>query len=135
MGAPAQLILLGPPGAGKGTQAARLAQRLGLVPISPGQILRERTSCDSVEGRCIGELISAGELVPDELINRLVRERIESLSPEQGFLLDGYPRTPGEARFLRRTLVRMNRADPRPLAIWLTAPPRGADRPSKSARA
>lgn len=120
--APPQLILLGPPGAGKGTQAVRLAKRLGIVHISPGQILRERTGCDSAEGRRIRELIAAGDLAPEELINRLVRERLESLSPEQGFVLDGYPRTSAEARFLRRTLVRMNRAHPQPIAIWLKAP-------------
>ena len=122
MGARPQLILLGPPGAGKGTQATRLAERLGLVHISPGQMLRERMCSDSPEGRRIGELMSAGEFVPDELIDRLVLERLESLSPEQGFVLDGYPRTPAEARFLRRALARMNRAQPEPAVIWLEAP-------------
>ena len=95
---PLQIILLGPPGAGKGTQASRLAERLGLVHLSPGRILREQVATGSPEAERIRELMTAGELVPDELIDRLVRGQLESLAPDQGFVLDGYPRTPSEAR-------------------------------------
>jgi adenylate kinase len=116
------VILLGPPGAGKGTQAQRLAERLGLAHISPGQMLRERAQTDSPNGERIRVLMAAGELVPDELIDQLVRERLESLPPDQGFILDGYPRTAAEATALREALARLNRLEPRPTAVWLEVP-------------
>jgi adenylate kinase len=119
---PPQVILLGPPGAGKGTQAQRLAERLGLAHISPGQMLRERAQTDSPDGERIRALMAAGELVPDELIDQLVRERLESLPPDQGFILAGYPRTAAEARALREALARLNRLEPRPTAVWLEVP-------------
>jgi adenylate kinase len=116
-----QLIVLGPPGAGKGTQAARLAERLGLVHISPGEVLREEADADSASGREISEIMAAGELVPDEVINRLVRERLEALAHEQGFVLDGYPRTAEEAHALREALSRLGRLG-RPVVVWLEVP-------------
>jgi adenylate kinase len=116
------VILLGPPGAGKGTQAQRLAERLGLAHISPGQILRERAQTDSPDGERIRALMAAGELVPDELTDQLVRERLESLPADQGFILDGYPRTAAQARALREALARLNRLGPRPTAVWLEVP-------------
>jgi adenylate kinase len=116
------VILLGPPGAGKGTQAQRLAERLGLAHISPGQMLRERAQTDSPDGERIRALMAAGELVPDELIDQLARERLESLPPDQGFILDGYPRTASEARALREALARLDRLEPRPTAVWLEVP-------------
>jgi adenylate kinase len=119
---PIQVILLGPPGAGKGTQARRLAERLGLAHISPGRLFRESGCSNSPEGQRIRALMAAGELVPDELADRLVRERLESLAPDHGFILDGYPRTAEEARFLRRTLSRLHRLTRRPLVVWLEAP-------------
>ena len=119
---PLQVILVGPPGAGKGTQAARLAQRFGLVHISPGQILRDEAASDSPAGRRTRDLMAQGQLVPDELVDQLVRERLEALTPGQGFILDGYPRTAGEAHTLRDTLARLHRLRRRPLVVWLQAP-------------
>jgi adenylate kinase len=119
---PVQVILLGPPGAGKGTQAIRLTQRLGLVHINPGQILREEADRDTPVGRRIRMAMAAGDLVPDELVDRLVADRLAALTPGQGFVLDGYPRTAGEARSLRRTLRDLHRLRQPPLVVWLEAP-------------
>jgi adenylate kinase len=119
---PPQVILLGPPGAGKGLQAGRLAERLGVPHIDPGQILREAARSDSPTAQQIRSVMSAGELVPDELVDQLVRERLESLSPEQGFVLDGYPRTPQEARALRTTLARLDRLRSPPIVTVLEVP-------------
>lgn len=114
-----QLIVLGPPGAGKGTQAARLAERFGLVRIGPGEILREKAQTDSPSAQRIRAIMAAGELVPDELIDQLVRERLDALSPEQGFVLDGYPRTAAEAETLHQTLAQLGRLEQRPRVVWL----------------
>jgi adenylate kinase len=119
---PPQVIVLGPPGTGKGTQAAALAEQLGLVHISPGKILRDEATDDSPSGRRIRAIMATGGLVPDELIDRVVRERLAALSPEQGFVLDGYPRTAAEADGLRRSLAQLGRLEPRPLVIWLETP-------------
>jgi adenylate kinase len=113
------LIVLGPPGAGKGTQASRLAERFGLVHIGAGEILRREAQADSPSGQRIRAVMAAGELAPDELIDELVRERLEALSPGQGFVLEGYPRTAAEAETLRQTLAQLGRLDRRPLVVWL----------------
>ena len=118
---PVQLILLGPPGAGKGTQAARLARRLGLIHVNPGQILREAAAGESPVSRDIRDRMAAGQLVDDQLVDRLVRERLEALSPGQGFILDGYPRTAGEARSLQKTLAGLHRLRQPLLVVWLQA--------------
>jgi cytidylate kinase len=81
---PVQLILIGPPGAGKGTQAVRLARRLGLAAINPGRILREAAVGESPTSREIRERMAAGQLVEDQVVDRLVRERLEVLSPGEG---------------------------------------------------
>jgi adenylate kinase len=119
---PHQVIVLGPPGAGKGTQAARLAECLGLVHISPGEILRREIPADSVTGQRLRAIMATGELVPDELIDGFVRDRLEALPPEQGFVLDGYPRTAAEAHSLRELLARLGRLEPRPVVVWLEVP-------------
>jgi adenylate kinase len=116
---PVQLILLGPPGAGKGTQAARLARRLGLIHINPGQILREVAAGEYPYSREIRDRMAVGQLVDDQLVDQLVRERLKALSPGQGFILDGYPRTAGEARSLRKTLAGMHRLRRPLLVVWL----------------
>jgi adenylate kinase len=116
------VIVLGPPGAGKGTQAARLAERLGLVRVSPGEILRAQGRPDAGGDEHVRAMVAAGELVPDEVIDRLVRERLEALSPQQGLVLDGYPRTAGEAKSLHDLLARLGRLEPRPVLVWLEVP-------------
>ena len=121
-GLPVHVILLGPPGAGKGTQAAKLARRLGVANINPGRILREAAAGESAVSHQIRDRMAAGQLVDDQLVDRLVRERLEALSPGQGFILDGYPRTAGEARSLQETLARLDRLRPPPLVVWLRAP-------------
>lgn len=120
---PVQLILLGAPGAGKGTQAAQLAQRLGLPRINPGEILREEAGRESPVAADIRDLMERGQLVDDQLVDRLVRERLEALSPGQGFILDGYPRNAHQAHSLRETLAALHRLRRPPLVAWLHASP------------
>lgn len=98
------LVLLGPPGAGKGTQAERLVEDFGLPYYATGIILREAVANDSELGRQAKEYMDAGELVPDELINNVIAERLDSGEAHDGFLLDGFPRTIGQAEMLEQTL-------------------------------
>jgi adenylate kinase len=114
-----QVIVLGPSAAG--THAARLAQPLGVVHIAPGRILHEEANADSVAGQQIRAIMTIGGLVPEELVDRLVRERLETLPPEQGFILDGYPRRSAEAGSLRAMLARLGRLEPRLMLLWLEA--------------
>jgi adenylate kinase len=99
------LILFGSPGSGKGTQAKLLRQSLGIAHISTGDMLRERVASGDEVGRAVASLMQAGELVPDETVNRLVAERIEQPDCANGFILDGYPRTVQQARLLAELLV------------------------------
>ena len=92
-----RVILLGPPGAGKGTQAARLAARLGLPRISTGDMLREAIAAGTPLGRQAGPLMERGELVPDELLIGIVGERLRRPDCAAGFILDGFPRTVRQA--------------------------------------
>ena len=98
------LVLLGPPGAGKGTQAERLVEDFGLPYYSTGIILREAVAEESELGKEAKRYMDAGELVPDELINDVVGERLDSSEAHEGFLLDGFPRTIGQAEMLEKTL-------------------------------
>ena len=98
------LILLGPPGAGKGTQAERLVADFGLPYYSTGIILRNAVEEDTELGREAKRYMDAGELVPDELICRVIEERLDSGEADDGFLLDGFPRTIGQAEMLERAL-------------------------------
>jgi adenylate kinase len=88
-----RLILMGPPGAGKGTQAKVVADHAGIPAISTGDIFRANVSDDTELGRKAKEYMDAGEYVPDEVTNLMVRNRIDEPDAEPGFLLDGYPRT------------------------------------------
>jgi adenylate kinase len=94
------LVLLGPPGAGKGTQAERLVEDFGLPYYSTGIILREAVAEGSELGKEAKGYMEKGELVPDELISRAVAERFEAGEADDGFLLDGFPRTIGQAEVL-----------------------------------
>ena len=88
-----RLILMGPPGAGKGTQAAVVADHFGIPAISTGDIFRANAYKGTELGRKAKEYMDAGEYVPDDLTNLMVRNRIDEPDAEPGFLLDGYPRT------------------------------------------
>lgn len=88
-----RLLLIGPPGAGKGTQAAKLASRLGIPAISTGDIFRENVRNETPLGLEAKAFMDRGEYVPDSLTNALVRDRLNQADAAEGFLLDGYPRT------------------------------------------
>jgi adenylate kinase len=104
------LVLLGPPGAGKGTQAERLVDDFGLPYYATGNILREAVEEESELGREAKQYMERGDLVPDELICRVIAERIDSPEAEDGFLLDGFPRTIGQAEMLESALDERGRS-------------------------
>jgi adenylate kinase len=95
-----RLVLLGPPGAGKGTQAERIAARYGIPHLSTGDMLREAVAADTEVGRRAKAIMEAGQLVPDEVMNRLVAERLAQPDAARGFVLDGFPRTLAQAQAL-----------------------------------
>jgi adenylate kinase len=106
------LILLGPPGSGKGTSSNLICKNHNLFPLSTGDVLRERMKQSDDFGKHITQLMRTGELLPDELINNLVKEIIESdkiKSDYKGILFDGYPRTVKQAQFLEKLLADNNR--------------------------
>lgn len=99
------IVLLGPPGAGKGTQAARIARRVGVPAISTGEIFRANIEEDTELGRLAQSYMSRGEFVPDSVTNPMVRARLGAPDARGGFLLDGYPRTLDQAHVLRDILA------------------------------
>ncbi|MGH7764225.1 MAG: adenylate kinase [Candidatus Dormibacteraceae bacterium] len=98
-------IIFGPPGSGKGTQAARLEQDLHLKHLSTGDILRAEVGRGTPIGQQVGRIIEAGDLVPDELIVDIVRTRLPEAEKGAGVLLDGFPRTVAQAEALRQMLT------------------------------
>ena len=98
------LVLLGPPGSGKGTQAAKLAREMRFMPISTGELLRREADSGSEIGRQVHNLLAAGLLVSNDLMNEVVTKRIAADDCARGCILDGYPRTLEQARFLDRLL-------------------------------
>jgi adenylate kinase len=100
-----RIILLGPPGAGKGTQARRLAERYGLVVIATGDIFREQIANETPLGLQAKEYYERGEYVPDGLTTALVLQRLERPDVREGFILDGYPRTVPQAQALEGFLA------------------------------
>ena len=101
-----KLVFLGPPGAGKGTQAERLSKELGIPHISTGEILRHAVSQGSPLGIEASKFLQAGQLVPDDLMVRVVSERLSHKNRERGYILDGFPRTLVQARALEAELQR-----------------------------
>jgi len=103
-GRPLKVVLLGPPGAGKGTQAQLLSVRLGVPAISTGDMLREAVAAGSDLGRRVEGIMAAGKLVDDELMAEVVRDRLAKPDARRGYLLDGYPRTLPQAKTLEGIL-------------------------------
>jgi len=99
------IILLGPPGAGKGTQAQRLVEGRGMVQLSTGDMLRETRKADTPLGRQVAAVMDSGALVSDAIVSAMIDEKLAGLSPETGVIFDGYPRTEAQARSLDAILA------------------------------
>ena len=110
---PLDVLLLGVQGSGKGTQAKRIASDYGLAHIATGDILRAAMAAETQLGRRVRPIYDAGELVPDDLMIDLIRERLQSPDTENGFILDGFPRTMAQADALDSMLSEIDR----PLAV------------------
>ena len=95
-----RLLILGAPGAGKGTQATRIAKRLGIPAISTGDIFRKNISEENELGLQVKSILAAGDFVPDDVTIAIVRDRLAEEDAQDGFLLDGFPRTPGQVEAL-----------------------------------
>lgn len=105
---PGPVLLLGAPGVGKGTQAQLLVSRYGIPQISTGDLLRANIARGTELGLKAKEIISSGRLVDDGLVNGMVFHRLQEPDTTRGYILDGYPRTLDQARFLDRTLTELN---------------------------
>lgn len=104
-----KLILLGPPGAGKGTQAKMLTERFGIPQISTGDILRAAVKDGTPMGVKAKSFMDAGGLVPDAVVIGIVQERLQQQDCSKGFILDGFPRTTGQAEALKETLAQLQK--------------------------
>ncbi|NQV94345.1 MAG: adenylate kinase [Sphingomonadales bacterium] len=103
------IILLGPPGAGKGTQAGRLEDEHGMAQLSTGDMLRAAVKAGTEVGLKAKALMDAGELVPDDVVSGIIGDKLDELGPEKGVIFDGYPRTAAQAASLDEILSARNR--------------------------
>jgi adenylate kinase len=120
-----RLILLGPPGAGKGTQAQRLVQKYGIVQLSTGEMLRAAVAAQTPVGLQAKDIMASGALVPDEIVIGIISDRLDQPDMKNGFILDGFPRTvPAAAldELLKRKHIRLD------AVIELRVGKRAADR-------
>ncbi|MFZ1960139.1 MAG: adenylate kinase [Methylovirgula sp.] len=103
-----RLVVLGPPGAGKGTQSERLMRKYGIPQLSTGDMLRAAAAAGTPVGRQVKALVDAGSLVPDDVVLKIIAERIEQPDAARGFILDGFPRTVNQAEALDELLKAKN---------------------------
>jgi adenylate kinase len=103
------ILLLGPQGSGKGTQAKRLAEEYGLAHVATGDLLREEIDAGTEFGKQVGPILASGGLVPDDQMIELIRERLQDEAAQSGFVLDGFPRTQPQAEALDRMLQEIER--------------------------
>jgi adenylate kinase len=109
------IVFLGPPGSGKGTQAARLSSELHIPAVSTGNMLRRECNSGSALGNAVKSILASGQLVGDDLMNQVVDQRLRQYDCEAGCILDGYPRTVAQARYLDGLLDTLGR--PRPMVF------------------
>ena len=112
-----RLVLLGPPGSGKGTQASLLKDRLNIAHISTGELLRAAVAAGSPLGQKVKATMDAGELVSDDLVLELLEERLRQPDVASGYILDGYPRNVAQAEALDALLAKLNQAIDHALAL------------------
>ena len=104
------IILLGPPGAGKGTQAHRLVENHGMLQLSTGDMLRETRKADTELGRKVADIMDSGSLVSDDIVSAMIDAKLEAMGPEVGAIFDGYPRTAAQAEQLDAILAKHGRS-------------------------
>jgi adenylate kinase len=114
------LLLFGPPGSGKGTQSGRISNWLGIPAISTGDMLREEIKAGTALGNAAKSIMASGGLVGDDLVNRMLAQRVSAPDSAHGFLLDGYPRTVEQAEYLDRLLA--DRSFQTPIVLHLDVP-------------
>lgn len=112
------VVLLGPPGAGKGTQAKRIMERYGIPQVSTGDLLRENVACGTELGQAAKAVMARGELVSDDLVCTMVRERLIQPDCKRGYILDGFPRTAAQAGWLDALLEAELFDNSRPTRAW-----------------